>query len=70
MRRLVAAQHDGRPGHSLRSDQSDFDLGFVGLDGNDRSDAGAHEIDGIDPPVRPFDLVPDRHRKELQVRLQ
>jgi hypothetical protein len=63
MRRLVAAQHNGRPAHSFRSDQSDLDLGFVGLDGDDRGDAGIHEIDGVDPPVWPFDLVSDRDRK-------
>jgi hypothetical protein len=70
MRRLVAAQHHGRPGHSLRPDQSDFDLGLIGLDGNDRGDTGLHEIDGIDPPIGSFDLVSHGDRKEIQVRLQ
>jgi hypothetical protein len=70
MRRLIAAQHDCRAGHALVPDQSDLDLRLVCLDGDDRGESGVHEIDCIDPPVRPFDLVPDRHGKGTQVRLQ
>jgi hypothetical protein len=70
MRRLVAAQHNRCAGHPLAADETHVDLCFVGLNGDDRGDAGFHETDRFDPAVGALDVSFDGQCHWLQVRLQ
>ena len=44
LHRLVATQHDGDPTHPLAADEAHFYARLVGLDGDNRGDAGLKEI--------------------------
>ena len=61
-RRLIAAQHHGYPAHPLAANETNFDPRLVGLDGDDRCDAGLHEIDRFDPSIGSFQVFEKRHR--------
>jgi hypothetical protein len=54
MRRLIATQHYGHPAHALAADEADFHPRLVGLDGDDRGDAGLHEIYSFNPLIGLF----------------
>ena len=68
MRRLVAAEYNCDPAHPLATDEADFYARLVGLDGDDRGDAGLHEIDSFDLSVGSLHVFEERHGCRMQVR--
>jgi hypothetical protein len=57
MGRAVIAEHDGQTRHALAANQSDLDLLSVGLNCNDGCESLLGEINGVDSPVRPFEML-------------
>jgi hypothetical protein len=55
MGRAVIAEHDRQTRHALATNQSDFGLLAVGLNGDDGGEAAFGEINGLDSPVGSFE---------------
>ena len=70
VRRLFAAQHDGRSAHSLAADEADFDALVAIVDRNHRRESGLHEEDRRNRPVWPLKVAFDGKHSAPQVRLQ